>query len=340
MRAKGAWSDIVCARSCFATTGNSEFKTFPSPRVPKSPYRLTDRQRPPSVALCSNSPSSSTDCADWTPARFLKVATGPESSGDEFGILEDDRCIDTGVYQQRYLSHELVYHPDSSRLVRRPDSSSVRAGSPLGRQHHGNGDTRDLVRTAVRELPSNKLFLAKQQAISSHSDQMPWKRRRSWLAFLLPQSRLALPERHRPARTHSWSFSLIRGAAAAGTAAQGSAPRRAGPCRPAFQAIRACARVLQSGMRSPHWVPSSRLSQGSTLFTSSCSLFQMSWKRKRSWTADALCRLDTDCVPMGDREHESTPLGSDPQREHSWRRRHTVLTAFSAARTCLRALSV
>ena len=33
----------------------------------------------------------------------------PESSEDEFGILEDDRCIDTGVFQPRYLVHELVF---------------------------------------------------------------------------------------------------------------------------------------------------------------------------------------------------------------------------------------
>ena len=37
------------------------------------------------------------------------VATGSESSGDEFGILEDDRCIDTGVFQRRYLVHELIF---------------------------------------------------------------------------------------------------------------------------------------------------------------------------------------------------------------------------------------
>ena len=28
--------------------------------------------------------------------------------GVDFGVLEDDRCIDTGVFQQRYLVHELV----------------------------------------------------------------------------------------------------------------------------------------------------------------------------------------------------------------------------------------
>ena len=28
------------------------------------------------------------------------------------------------------------------------------------------------------------------------------------------------------------------------------------------------------------------------------------WKRKRSWTADAMCRLDTGCAPVGDSEQE------------------------------------
>ena len=44
-----------------------------------------------------------------TPLRFFKGVTEGESSGDEFGILEDDRCIDTGVFQRRYLVHELVF---------------------------------------------------------------------------------------------------------------------------------------------------------------------------------------------------------------------------------------
>ena len=49
------------------------------------------------------------DDAHWTPPRFFKAATWSESSGDELGILEDDRCIDTGVFQRRYLVHELVF---------------------------------------------------------------------------------------------------------------------------------------------------------------------------------------------------------------------------------------
>ena len=44
-----------------------------------------------------------------TSPRFFKAATKGESSGDEFGILEDDRCIDTRVIQRRYLAHELVF---------------------------------------------------------------------------------------------------------------------------------------------------------------------------------------------------------------------------------------
>ena len=43
----------------------------------------------------------------------------PESLGDEYEILEDDRCIDTGVFQQRYFLHELVFacsDPPRARL--------------------------------------------------------------------------------------------------------------------------------------------------------------------------------------------------------------------------------
>ena len=79
-------------------------------------------------------------------AQFFKEATEGESSGDEFGILEDDRCIDTGVFQRRHLVHELVfacspppaaapldqpYHPDSFRLVCRSHSGPLRVGTPL-----------------------------------------------------------------------------------------------------------------------------------------------------------------------------------------------------------------
>ena len=78
-------------------------------------------------------------------ARFLKEAAGPESSGDESGILEDDRCIDTGVFQKGCLLHELsirlqptpaaaatnqLHYPDSSRLVPK-DSRGARCETGL-----------------------------------------------------------------------------------------------------------------------------------------------------------------------------------------------------------------
>ena len=69
-----------------------------------------------------------------------------------------------------------------------------------------------LVRAVVPEMRSNKLFLPKLQAFSGHSD---------WSADAML------------ARMHLSAGA--RDAAAAGTAAQGSAPRRAGPCQPAFQ---------------------------------------------------------------------------------------------------------
>ena len=95
-----------------------------------------------------------------------------------------------------------------------------------------------------------------------------------------------------------------------------------------------------SGMRSPHSVPDSRLSQGSKLFTSwSYLVDQMPWKRRRSWTADAVCRLDADCVPVGDSEQEIDFPWALIQRR-TRRRCHTVLTAFSVAGEYLRALSV
>ena len=46
------------------------------------------------------------------------MAVDMESSDDEFEILEDERCIDTSVFQNRYLLHELVLacsHPPPLR---------------------------------------------------------------------------------------------------------------------------------------------------------------------------------------------------------------------------------
>ena len=66
---------------------------------------------------------------------FFKEAAGPESS-EEFGILVDDRCIDTGVFQPRYLVHE-PYHPDSSRLVLHSCSGPMQDGPSPSRPDGG-----------------------------------------------------------------------------------------------------------------------------------------------------------------------------------------------------------
>ena len=70
--------------------------------------------------------------------------------------------------------------------------------------------------------------------------------------------------------------------------------------------------MLWSGMRSLHTVPDSHLSQGNMLFASSCQVVdRMSWKRKRSWTADASCRFGADCTLMGDSEQQTA---TDPAK--------------------------
>ena len=57
-----------------------------------------------------------------------------ESSDDEFGILEDDRCIDTGLPAAISCrgSHTQLRYPESSRVVCSKDSSFVRKGSLAG----------------------------------------------------------------------------------------------------------------------------------------------------------------------------------------------------------------
>ena len=52
--------------------------------------------------------SCATEAGERPAPRFTKVAVGLERSDDEFGILEEERCIDKGVFQNRYFLHELV----------------------------------------------------------------------------------------------------------------------------------------------------------------------------------------------------------------------------------------
>ena len=56
------------------------------------------------------------------PVRFLKKSSDTESSDEEFGILEDERCINTGVFQERYFLQELVFACSNS-LPRQPQIS-------------------------------------------------------------------------------------------------------------------------------------------------------------------------------------------------------------------------
>ena len=86
---------------------------------------------PLSMSLRSGLSLPAVDDAHWTPPRFLKVATGSECSGKEFGILEDDQCLDTGL--QATLPRARIdfrlqpapttaladqpHYPDSSRVV-------------------------------------------------------------------------------------------------------------------------------------------------------------------------------------------------------------------------------
>ena len=128
---------------------------------------------PSSSLACHPSPSPAATPSVWRngPTQHLvprpghggsqpdssKKAVGVESSDDEFGIL-DERCIDTGVFQERHFLQELVVacshpaaaatnqlrYPDSSRLVRRTDSSVIGT--------FGSGRARDLVRSVVARV--------------------------------------------------------------------------------------------------------------------------------------------------------------------------------------------
>ena len=180
-------------------------------------YRTSVHRESPSMALWSNSQSPSTDCADWTPAQFFKQATGPESSGDECGILEDDRCIDTGVSQQPYLLHELVFacsqpppqQPQISyTFLTQADWCAVRTvarcelGLLLVVNTVGNGGASVLVRAVVPKMRSNNLFLSRQHVFPDHSD-------RCANAMVKEEE---LDSRHflRPQTKGSWSFTRRR----------------------------------------------------------------------------------------------------------------------------------
>ena len=231
--------------------------------VPKGHHRFSRCWRPVSMALSSSSSLLTVDDAHWTPPQFFKVATGMESSGSEFGVLEDDRCIDTGVFQQRYLVHEFVsacslppgaappdqpYYPDSGRVVCHSRTGPMGAGSPSQsprprrQEPKCTGTDRSLGRSAA-------LHLGLREETTFRSDGPCWS---------LPMA------------TQTTQEVCVRGG-------------------------RSSVYLLQS----PAAVP----------LKPDTWLYCVSWcptchGKKRCWTADALCRLDSSFAPQHDSEQD------------------------------------
>ena len=118
-----------------------------------------------------------TVCAEPKPARFFKQAAGPESSSDELGILEDDRCIDTEVFQKRYLRVGVCLQPIPPQQPR--ISYTIRNQTDCCAVH-GIGCARVLARLMVvsRLCPNIALSLPSCCLVIP----MPWKRKRNWAA--------------------------------------------------------------------------------------------------------------------------------------------------------------
>ena len=158
-----------------------------------------------------------------------------------------------------------------SRLVCHPGSSSVRAGPPPGRPNCGVGSALKLVKNGARGA-ATRCALDFEGGLR---EEVP--AREAWLEC---------STRHSSSRKRSSARRCL------------PAKARAEP------PDKASARTWQSGSRPSHSTPNSRLSQINHLFT---FWFWMTWKMKRSWTADALCRLDSDCAPVGDSGQENEP---------------------------------
>ena len=75
------------------------------------------------VQECVNDAASCATETGKKPARFTKVAVGMETSDDEFGLLNDERCIDEGVFQNLYPLHELMFA--CSDILPRPHVSFI-----------------------------------------------------------------------------------------------------------------------------------------------------------------------------------------------------------------------
>ena len=103
------------------------------------------RQRPPRLMLCSCSPLSTADCADWTPLPFFRGRIW--SLGGR--PMQQLRSLPTTQPRARAGSRlqptptaaltDQLHHPVPSRLMCHSGSSSLRVGSAPGSSHCGNG---------------------------------------------------------------------------------------------------------------------------------------------------------------------------------------------------------
>ena len=123
--------------------------------VLQSPYCTSFGRGTPSVAACP------THCL---PQRAAQNGSRPDSSNR--WLVQKSPATNMGYWRTIAASTQgssnnacsqpspqaatdQLYHPDSSRLVRRPESCSVRAGSLPGCHYCGSGRVRDLVRSVA-----------------------------------------------------------------------------------------------------------------------------------------------------------------------------------------------
>ena len=63
----------------------------------------------PHATHCAQGRVQSQNAWASSPQDTAPVVQGSDSSRDECAILVDDRCVDNGIFQRRYLVHELVF---------------------------------------------------------------------------------------------------------------------------------------------------------------------------------------------------------------------------------------
>ena len=133
--------------------------------MPKSPYRLTDRQRPLSMMPCSNSPRRTPQTGNWPGnlrGRIWDIGgRALHRHGSLPTTLPHARIGDCLQSTPAAAAKDQQHYPDSNRLVRRPGSSWVRAGSsrsstPRRRGHASSGEDGRLECRAASRLGLRK----------------------------------------------------------------------------------------------------------------------------------------------------------------------------------------